>query len=194
MQAAIAHAQFESIHPFTDGNGRIGRALINAIFRRRGLTTTTVVPVASALVADRERYFAMVNGYREVVLAPLVDELARACTVAALESARTAALELFLVEWATAVRLRAGSAAALLLPSLLEQPILTTARAVEFTGRAPSSVGAAIGQLVDAGVLVPLTQRRKDQVWVVADVLEELADLEDRIGSAMVAVGTTLDH
>jgi hypothetical protein len=44
LQAAIAHAQFESIHPFTDGNGRIGRALINTILRRRGATTRVVVP------------------------------------------------------------------------------------------------------------------------------------------------------
>src|SRR4029079_1258548 len=49
LQAAIAHAQFESIHPFTDGNGRIGRALINTILRRRGATTRVVVPLASAL-------------------------------------------------------------------------------------------------------------------------------------------------
>ena len=78
VQAAIAHAQFESIHPFTDGNGRIVRALITAILRRRGLTRTTVVPVASALVADRERYFELVNDYRDGALAPFVDELARA--------------------------------------------------------------------------------------------------------------------
>ena len=44
LQAAIAHAQFESIHTFTDGNGRIGRALINTILRRRGATTRVVVP------------------------------------------------------------------------------------------------------------------------------------------------------
>ena len=53
-QAAIAHAQFESIHPFTDGNGRIGRALINAILWRRGATTRVVVPLASAWSRARE--------------------------------------------------------------------------------------------------------------------------------------------
>ena len=57
-QAAIAHAQFESIHPFTDGNGRIGRALINTILRKRGATRRVVVPLASAIVARRESYFA----------------------------------------------------------------------------------------------------------------------------------------
>ncbi|CCQ15682.1 putative uncharacterized protein [Rhodococcus sp. AW25M09] len=56
-QAAIAHAQFESIHPFTDGNGRVGRALISAILRRRGLTRRITVPLALAMLADTTRYF-----------------------------------------------------------------------------------------------------------------------------------------
>jgi hypothetical protein len=64
-QAAIAHAQFESVHPFTDGNGRIGRALVNAVLRRRGLTTSLVVPVAAALVADRAGYFHELERYRD---------------------------------------------------------------------------------------------------------------------------------
>lgn len=65
VQAAIAHAQFESVHPFTDGNGRIGRALVNAVLRRRGLTSSLVVPVAAALVADRAGYFAELVRYRD---------------------------------------------------------------------------------------------------------------------------------
>ena len=77
LQAAIAHAQFESIHPFTDGNGRIGRALINAILRRRGATTRVVVPLASALVARRENYFDVLGSYRSGDLAPLVGTFVR---------------------------------------------------------------------------------------------------------------------
>ena len=61
VQAALAHAQFESIHPFTDGNGRIGRALINLILRRRGVTDRVVVPLASAFGARREKYFALLD-------------------------------------------------------------------------------------------------------------------------------------
>ena len=77
LQAAIAHAQFESIHPFTDGNGRIGRALINAILRRQGATTRVVVPLASALVARRENYFDVLGSYRSGDLAPLVGTFVR---------------------------------------------------------------------------------------------------------------------
>lgn len=63
-QAAITHAQFESIHPFTGGNGRIGRALVDSVLRRRGATARVVVPLASALVAHRDRYFDAPTAYR----------------------------------------------------------------------------------------------------------------------------------
>jgi Fic family protein len=63
-QVAIVHAQFESIHPFTDGNGRIGRALINTVLRRRGATGRVVVPLASALVARRDEYFDHLGAHR----------------------------------------------------------------------------------------------------------------------------------
>jgi Fic family protein len=64
LQATLAHAQFETLHPFTDGNGRIGRAMVNAILRARGTTTTIVVPIASALVTRRDAYFEALDAYR----------------------------------------------------------------------------------------------------------------------------------
>lgn len=90
IQPAVAHAQFESIHPFTDGNGRIGRALINTIFRRRGATTRLVIPLASALVAYRERYFGALNTYRNGDLRPLIVTFANSAKTAAAKSCTTA--------------------------------------------------------------------------------------------------------
>src|SRR6202023_1686779 len=53
-QAAVAHAQFETIHPFADGNGRVGRCLISVVFRRRGLGQRLIPPVSLVLAARRD--------------------------------------------------------------------------------------------------------------------------------------------
>ncbi|MGH3265805.1 MAG: Fic family protein, partial [Trebonia sp.] len=63
-QVAIAHAQFETIHPFNDGNGRTGRALCHAMLRHGGATTRTTVPVSAGLLADTDAYFTALTGYR----------------------------------------------------------------------------------------------------------------------------------
>jgi Fic family protein len=185
-QAAIAHAQFESIHPFTDGNGRIGRALINTIFRRRGATTHIVVPLASALVAHRERYFSLLDAYRHGHVKPLVSSFATACATAAAESSATAArLAQIPAEWRDlAGPVRAGSAAAELLTLLPTRPILSAEEACARMKAPRSSVFAALTRLHEAGILRPLTDRKRDQVWGAAAILDELDDLSLRIARA----------
>jgi Fic family protein len=185
-QAAIAHAQFESIHPFTDGNGRIGRALINTILRRRGATTQIVVPLASALVAHRERYFELLGSYRDGQVHPLLTSFAHACRIAAAEAATTAnRLGEIPSEWRSlAGPVRAGSAAARLLDLLPTQPILSAEDACSLIDASRSSVFAAISRLQGAGVLRPLTDRKRDQVWGAGAILDELDDLSLRIARA----------
>ena len=65
FQAAIAHAQFETIHPFDDGNGRTGRALVQALLRRRGLAPQCVPPVSVALSQRRDAYIQGLMEFRE---------------------------------------------------------------------------------------------------------------------------------
>lgn len=89
-QAAVVHAQFESIHPFTDGNGRVGRASINATLRRRRVTSRVVVPLAAAPVARREHYFALLDSYRAGDLTTVVSSFASASRITAAESRVTA--------------------------------------------------------------------------------------------------------
>ena len=186
VQACVAHAQFESIHPFTDGNGRIGRALINTVLRRRGVTSRVVVPLASALVVHRERYFASLAAYRDGDLRPIVELFSTAARIAAVES-RVTARRLAEVpdEWRDAVSpVRRGSAASALLDTLLANPILSADDATLLVAASTGRVYAAIERLTDAGVLRPLTRRTRNQVWGAAAVLDELEDLGVRIAIA----------
>ena len=186
IQAAIAHAQFESIHPFTDGNGRIGRALINTIFRRRGATTRLVVPLASALVAHRERYFGALNTYRAGDLRPLIVTFANSSKTAAAESRITAErLTEIPAAWRNMVGpIRRHSAADKLLLLLPSMPILSSDVVAARVDAPRSSVFAAMKRLHDTGVLRPLTDRKRDQIWGASLVLDELDDLGHRIERA----------
>ena len=186
IQAAIAHAQFESIHPFTDGNGRIGRALINTIFRRRGATARLVVPLASALVAHRERYFGALNAYRAGDLRPLIVTFAKSSRTAAAESRTTAArLAEIPAEWRDTVGpIRRHSATDKLLLLLPSTPIVSSDDVASLVDAPRSSVFAAIKRLHDTGVLRPLTDRKRDQVWGASLILDELDDLGLRIERA----------
>ncbi|NYG20276.1 Fic family protein [Agromyces hippuratus] len=191
-QAAIVHAQFESIHPFTDGNGRIGRALINAVLRRRGITSRTVVPVASAMLAERERYFSLVNAYRDGSVTPFVRELADAAVIASSEARASAnRLDELPSEWTAMSRPRAGSAAAKILGVLAEHPILSADEAVRLTGSPVSSVYTAMERLERDGVIHQVTDRQRNRVWGATDVLAELDALNRRIGEAVRASSAT---
>jgi Fic family protein len=182
-QAALAHAQFESIHPFTDGNGRIGRALINAVLRRRGLTHHVVVPLASALVAHRDRYFDLLDQYREGSATPIISALSEATEVSASESRLTAETLAHLPQrWRDALgRVRRGSVTDRLLTWITEVAAFTAEDAHEAIGGPLSSVYTGIDRLAAAGVVRPLTDRKRNQVWGVVDVLDELDDLGARI-------------
>lgn len=182
-QAAIVHAQFESIHPFTDGNGRIGRALVNAVLRRRGATSAVVVPIASALVVRRARYFDLLDLYRRGDIVPIVHAFAQAGRVAAEESLMTAErLGVLPERWCAQVgRVRSGSVTARLLDRIASAPVFAAEDAVREHDAPTSGVYDAIGRLADAGVLEALTESKRNRVWAAVDVLDEIEDLGIRI-------------
>ncbi len=186
IQAALAHAQFESIHPFGDGNGRIGRALIGAILRRRGVTRNTVVPVASGLLARREDYFDALTDYRDGVIEPLLALILRAATVAA-EAGRESILRIsaFPEDWAERVEARRGSAAAALIPAFFDNPVMGVDDAEAVAGVRGQATYTALARLEDAGVVQEITGRKRDKVWAASDLLAELTVLDSRIAAGM---------
>lgn len=183
LAASIGHAQFETIHPFTDGNGRIGRALVNAVLRARGVTSFVALPIASALIARRDAYFAALDAFRDGEAEVLCLQFAVAATIAAEESAMTAhRLRGLVAEWRQALGDgRLGPVSMSLLGSLVEHPVLTTQEAEALSRGSSSAAYAAVERFEAAGILRGLDDRKRDRVFGVTDVLGELQDLDARI-------------
>ena len=185
-QAAIGHAQFESIHPFTDGNGRIGRAIINAVFRRRGVSRRVMTPVASALVANQRGYFKTLIDYRSGQVDDLVLNLALAAQVSGREALVSAVnINTLPTAWLNAARPRAGSAAERIINLLVMHPVLNAEQAERLLGASTQSVYEAMDALERAGVVHELTNRQRNKVWGATAVLAELESLNLRIAHAV---------
>jgi Fic family protein len=183
VQAAIAHAQFETIHPFEDGNGRTGRALVQVILRRRGLTPAFVPPISVVLARDKERYLRGLTIFREDQLAEWIELFAAATAEAATLAAHYAIRVTDLQErWRERLREhsnpRADAAAWSLIAVLPAHPIITVAVAVAATLRTRPAVANAIDELEAAGVLVRLTESARNRAWEADGLLDLIVGLE----------------
>ena len=183
VQAAIAHAQFETIHPFTDGNGRTGRALVQVVLRRRGLAPRYVPPVSVVLAADKARYISGLTAFRGGAVAIWVHDFAVASARAAHQAEQylTRAEDLT-EEWTRKLRAgpnpRSDAAAWAVIDVLAGYPVITVGVAVAATGRTKPAVGAAINQLVEAGVLVPLSASKRNRAWEAAGLLDLVVEMD----------------
>jgi Fic family protein len=180
--AAIAHAQFETIHPFDDGNGRTGRALVQVLLRRRGLAPAYAPPVSVVLAAARDRYIAGLTAYREGRENEWLESFAVA-TARSAELARAYLREVHALHDEWRVRLaafvrRTDAAAWLLLDQLPAHPVISASTAAAVTPRTKPAVNQALDQLVRAGVLKPLSEGRRNRLWEVEGLLDLLADLD----------------
>lgn len=181
VQTAIAHAQFETIHPFPDGNGRVGRALIQAMLRGGQLTRNVAVPVSAGLLHDTGRYFDALGAYRSGDIAPIVRSIAEA-SFAAVHNGRILVddLETVQLEWRDRVKARRDSAAHRLVSILLRQPVIDSAAAATQLGISAVNAQVAINRLVDAGVLIQISSGRRNRIWLAKDVVRVLDEFGAR--------------
>jgi Fic family protein len=182
-QTAIAHAQFETIHPFADGNGRTGRALIHAMFRGQGLTRNVTVPVSAGLLVDTSAYFDTLTAYRDGDPLAIVSVVAEA-SFAAVANARilVTALRELRASWTPRVRARQGASAWNLLDLLLRQPVVDTPTIVRELGISSANAMRPVEPLVGAGILTEFTGFTRNRMWQAREVLTALDAFAARAG------------
>ncbi len=187
VQAAIVHAQFENIHPFVDGNGRIGRALVSVILRRRGVLKMVTIPLAAALGADREQYFESLSQWRLGNAQPIIELFVTGIEAASLEAATTADVVATLPKlWQERLgQTTTANLASKALAFLSKRPIFNANDLAATLGVPLTSAYPAISKLEAADIIRPLTDRTRNQIWVAYEVLEELEQLELRIAARM---------
>lgn len=182
VQVAIAHAQFETIHPFTDGNGRTGRALVQVLLHRLGVTKSVMVPVSAGLLRNTGQYFTALEQYRLGNPSKIIQVFSEAALLAVQNGRALAAeLEAVKISWDALLQTRSDSGSKQLLESLIEQPLITSARAVEILGRTPANAQLAIDKLVEVGILTQLGTGKRSRVWAAEEVLTALNNFMRRI-------------
>jgi Fic family protein len=195
VQAAIAHAQFETIHPFFDGNGRIGRAIIHAVLRRRGLAPRFVPPISLVLATRSREYIGGLTATR--YLGRSDSEAARegesrwlgtfaAATMRSIEDARTYddRVKAIQEQWRQRLgRVRGNSAVDLLITALPAAPVISVKTAAELIGRSGQAVNQAIPRLVDAGMLKQTTIGRRNRAFEAPDLINAFNILERQLAS-----------
>ncbi len=183
VQASLVHAQFETIHPFDDGNGRTGRALVHVILRRRGTAPDYVPPISVVLAAARERYIAGLMRFRSDGVIGWIDQFAAATASSAyLARQYLDGIRELTTGWrerlAAASNPRPDAAAWTVIDMLPGYPIITAPVAATATGRSRGPIYDALSQLEEAGILLPLSTSQRNRSWEAAGLLELLEGLE----------------
>ena len=192
-QAALCHAQFETIHPFADGNGRTGRALIQICLIRRGVAPNSIPPISLALATQREDYYASLNAYQHAT-----DSLAEnaavndwvSCFCAATSSACKDVediardMEAMCEAWRCRMGgVRKGSAVEAMLPAMQAMPYFSVETMTGMTGRSKQAIGVAVRRLLDAGIIRQTNRGKRSRVFEVPEVLAEFNMVERRLAS-----------
>jgi Fic family protein len=174
IRIALAHYQFETIHPFRDGNGRVGRLLIPLLLISHGRLREPLLYMSAYLERNRDAYYdLMLRVSQAGAWQQWIDFFLRGVAESARESVDLAGTLLGLRDrWQQQFQAARSSALLLkLIDRLFQVPSITISRAAEVLKVTPAAAANNIGKLVAAGILKERTGRRRGQVFVAMDIV-----------------------
>ena len=176
LKAALAHVQFETIHPFLDGNGRLGRLLITLLLCEHKVLREPMLYLSLYFKTHRQYYYELLGNVRLTGdWEAWLDFFAEAVIVTAGQAVETAQQLLELSNRDRDKINGLGRAAASTLQihrALMEQPIATSSSLVEKTGITPATVNKSLGHLEQLGIVKELTARKRNRLFSYAGYIE----------------------
>jgi Fic family protein len=187
LKAALAHVQFETIHPFLDGNGRLGRLLITLLLCEQKVLREPMLYLSLYFKTHRQYYYELLNNVRMTGdWEAWLDFFAEAVIVTASQAVETAQQLLDLSSQDRDKISGLGRAAASTLQvhrALMEHPIATSASLVKKTGITPATVNRALAHLEQLGIVKELTAQKRNRLFSYAGYIEVInrgTELPDR--------------
>ncbi len=181
-KAAIIHAQLETIHPFVDGNGRTGRALIHKVLRDEGVLTYATLPVSAGLLHNIDAYLDSIANYQQGDIAEVVSQLTNALELSCHVGYRASReLDAVMERWSAAMTERHGARIRELPSLLVRQPVVDiafVAHELSITSRAAS---ALVNRACEYGMLRPMGNRRRGEYFqsdAILHVLDQISDVQ----------------
>ncbi len=180
VRAGLAHVQFETIHPFLDGNGRIGRMLIVLMLLERGVMSAPMLYPSLFLKQNRDLYYELLdrvraNGDWEAWLEFFLEGV-RSSAATALDTSQRLARMAVEHRARIAGSGRGAGSALRVHEALTEMVLVNVAEAVERTGLTAPTVGAALSRLCDLGIVSEATGRRRNRIFAYDGYLEVLEE------------------
>ena len=176
LKAALAHVQFETIHPFLDGNGRLGRLLIALLLCEQKVLREPMLYLSLYFKTHRQHYYELLNNVRMTGdWEAWLDFFAEAVIVTATQAVETAQQLLDLSNQYRDKISGLGRAAASTLQvhrALMEHPIATSGSLVEKTGITPATVNKVLGHLEQLGIVKELTAQKRTRLFSYAGYIE----------------------
>ncbi len=176
LKVALAHVQFETIHPFLDGNGRLGRLLITLLLCEQKVLREPMLYLSLYFKTHRQYYYELLNSVRlSGDWEAWLDFFAEAVIVTATQAVDTAQQLLYLSNRdrdKISGLARAATSTLRVHRALMEHPIATSGSLVEKTGITPATVNKALGHLEQLGIVKELTAQKRNRLFSYAGYVE----------------------
>jgi len=177
---AIAHAQFETIHPFIDGNGRTGRALIHTMFKQSDLINQTNLPLSAGLLNRIEDYHQALLDYQNGNVESIINEFIHAIFLAIkIANIYIQRIDQIRSKWQNQLTVRKGATAWEALHILLSNPIINTNMLCEIMGIEERTSYNIINQLEKDNIIKKVNQYKRGAFYEARDIIQLFDELSD---------------